>query len=108
MSTGYLSSSIRVGWGEPSSGLGLRSAWALASGYSAALAGGGTTGEPTGAAAKWSTTTTTTSPTARLSSITTDPSAITIISIADRRVSAVPVSVTLADLRAAHPANTPA
>src|SRR5882672_11731911 len=88
MSTGNLSTTIRVGLVIPkhSPDPGSPSVWGSASAFSAASAGAGTTGEPTGTATEWCTTTMATSP-------TIDPMAITIISITDQR----------ADLRATHP-----
>lgn len=102
------SHSIRIGTGirEPSTGLGSRSAWGLASALSAALAGDGTTGVPTGTAVSSYTTITLTSPTIRLTPIATGPLAITIISIAGLEVwiiaaSIIPALVAPENLRAA-------
>src|ERR1700738_4636651 len=65
------------------------------------MAGDGTTGAPTGMAARWNTTTTHTSHTALLSEVATETLAITIISIAGLRVTTIPISITPADLQAA-------
>src|SRR6266481_5326115 len=103
MSTGNLSNTIRVGLVIPkhSPDPGSPSVWGSASAFSAASAGAGTTGEPTGTATEWCTT-------IMASSLTIDPMAITVISITVISITIISITIISitdqrADLRAAHP-----